>query len=201
MTISPSEARRRALLSAAKATLSLSVVGCGPSAPPASSIPSEQVSVGDQPAAARGAEQPLRPAGPGSPGSGATCDTTPREAYSKESLRCCRAVVDEVNERMKAAYQSKPYEPPVLTPLQQDCCSLAIDAVDHQPDTELGRSNVYTCCMFGRDEGRPWTPVARSSQAPTGHVCSPWGPPMPPALPAHLRASDAERSSTMSVLA
>jgi hypothetical protein len=161
--MSPAEIRRRALLAAASVTVSLSALDCGAPAEPAAA-------------------------------SGPSRDARSQKSYTLADLEHCRPSIDEVRalssrDPSAAAEPSQPSWPPTLTPGQRDCCTLVVDALGQGrsgPRTEDARAieqafstPAWSCCPYLQDTDKRW---------PGRLFCSPWGPPMPPAMPPGLAA-------------
>lgn len=135
---------RRLLLSAACVALSLWPPGCraSPAPPPAAG--------------------------------GSSCDTRLRASYPPDALACCRPSIAELDALTEAAfpppnaaYSGRYFQLPTPTPLQRDCCALAIDVLDKSPSAGDGYATPESnCCLY--IEGAP-------GMRTSGPFCSPRG--------------------------
>lgn len=184
-----SEIRRRALLAATKATLSVLAAGCGgqiDDSPPtydagsaghAGSAPSGAGAVAAAGASGAGASGAGGMGGTGGAGVAATasplCQGTQGPTFSSETIDCCGAVV--------TAYFPKngPFPEGTAPPDVVTCCDVALSwfsssAPTNSPTTAFDGANTFDCCSVASNPGSA--------------LCSPWGPPTPPAMPAWLVA-------------
>lgn len=165
MTPSMIDARRRALLAAARVTLSLSALGCkSEPAKPTSSYPAtSDVVAGDLNGPALACGLPARP------------------PHTSERVDCCEARVLGLAPAWSKWGLLPPELPGEVDAATMACCQAIITAYDTNLRTRA-RSPEHTnaqaaCCHYVmRAEGLPFR----------GPTCTPWGPPMPPAMPAWI---------------
>ncbi len=202
--MSPAEIRHRALLAAAKVTLSLAALGCG-AADPLPSLATDQRSsespceqggkrcdTGAAGAAGAAPEEQAGGAPPGvggaSPGVGGVggqvatagagqggglgCGENTEFPYDAVQVNCCLDVVKKTFPQDPGALP-----PETLSAEELACCRVVLTSRDQQGEAPIAGVDpipwnlAYACCLF--------TDPSDGSFSPT---CTPWGPPMPPAM-------------------
>ena len=211
------EIRRRALLAAAKVTLSLSALACADSESPAdrtdaltggagspggasttggaggSAIAGSGTAAGTGGVAAAGAGGAGAAGGSGLAGQGGSvggsaCDVLQEASYKVSTVDCCTAQVASVLPVWSDTTQPMPDRPETIDQATLDCCKVLVVTNDaskqpFQPESAAWQQ-AATCC--------PYLPLNDPEfQGPT---CTPWGPPMPPAMPLAWRTSAEARA-------
>jgi hypothetical protein len=172
------EAQRRALLAAAKVALFAGAIGCGGSAAmvgaeteaaydPGPAGPDEVAEPAPAPAAPAATIAPIPIVPPEV--AGACGDLS---IVTDATIACC---VDVLDVRVLDGSIWSDEEPASNDELS--CCELVLDAVDASmiPDAPpFNDGPYYACCSLtlGTGDDHP--------------ACTPWGPPMPPEMPADL---------------
>ncbi len=191
--MNPSEVRKLALLSAAKVAFSAALVGCGGVVVVSGEGPGEG---GGSTTGADPTPTPVpwgTPATAGSSSSSAStmassttassatggvegeCGATTTAPFAPEAVACCQALLTSTF----AAGPAGP--PPPATPNLVGCCDMALVVRDTQtpgapPPETFAWETTYACCQVpGVTTTKPFSPT-----------CTPWGPPVPPALPEGL---------------
>lgn len=215
---SPADVRRRALLAAAKVTLSLSALACADTESPlstasltpgtggqsAAGVPSAghagQGAAGQGSAAAGGSSAGASVAttggssgksghaGSGTSGQGGSvyalaCGLPSDTPPTDETVACCGQRLDVVLPLdPEQPWVNDPSWPATLEASEQACCEVVVAGRDaalpdpNEPFDELTWRQASRCCPYLDQTG----PIF------FGPTCTPWGPPMPPAMPAHL---------------
>jgi hypothetical protein len=163
----PLELRRRALAVVAKLTIFAGAAGC------ASNVtvdPEETAPAAPDPGVAKPkAPEPI------------TVDPPEAEASCKAAAdtdACC-------NKLLESAFADGhlQMDPASVTPEEKACCDLAVttmDTWDWTKDPPFDAQVPTQCCSSGIVQGG-WE---------AHPACTPWGPPMPPAMPRHFVAAE-----------
>jgi hypothetical protein len=156
-----------ALRAATKVTLSVAVFGCG-----GTTLTEDGGLASTQPSdmdAAKSPPEPRKDASPG-PCPGATSDA--HGSVSADTFACCIAylkteLVDADGSRLDAASAAS-----------KECCTSVVAFVDGDGGVssfESAEPFLNSCC--------------EALERPTGAACTPWGPPMPPAMTQYLEVA------------
>jgi len=164
-------ARRHALRAAAKAALSVTFLGgCG-GATLTGTLDEKTDSAAPRPEASRAPEADTR----------AACDVPSlpsREVVSEEAFACCMTSVDGMLGDSGSLPGANEYWSPAIP-----CCSAIITRLDDHAlgpaPNDLDWQAVLACCQTLADHGFSNKTVDGGFGA-----CDPWGPPVPPEMPA-----------------
>ena len=166
------ETRRRALYAAAKLVISVSALGCGATVVDQevdatdtevdAKVPSPEVETETETAI----ESPT--AMPGTPRPRCGISSVP-DVVSEETFSCCVRTVEKIFAHNPSTHQPAPV-----------CCGAIVEAVDDAlSHSSPGAGEMYTRAI---QKGALFTCCDRM-EWPAGPACTPWGPPVPPAMP------------------
>ncbi|MEO7095833.1 MAG: hypothetical protein ABI175_21415 [Polyangiales bacterium] len=185
------EVRRRALQAASKVALTMSAASifgaCGgamssetPGATSDDAGP-DQVTSDVAPKVADAAVDTAKPV-PDAVVTATTCGPIVSDAATPEQLDCCAARVRETFPAEWAEPISE--EPTDVHPELAECCAQIVEAYDGVHELGLTFQQARACCYV---LPAPW-------YSHGGAACTPWGPPMPPAMPGATNETDGEEA-------
>jgi hypothetical protein len=189
---------RAALRASAKVALTATFASCGGAIQTTSNSDGRDAA---SPSATRPSPATIAPPYDGAPGADVaphpeSCDPPPVASLfpeplhsgvpiSDETFDCCLAVLApqlRSDAQLPVLSDAAAHDPSVL-----GCCGVAIYRIDHDyGDPDAGAHDQADLADAGLGPGLGWSnlqPCCPPLSYPEGPTCTPWGPPMPPAMP------------------